>query len=234
MGAPFNTASAPWSIDKISTAFKIGDVVKLETFQPEIQGGRARRRRAALTIAQKPAVQGALLSLDIASGDVVSLVGGYDFADSEFDRAVQAERQPGSAFKPFVYATALGRGYTAASILHDRPVVMEDGSGKTWRPQNYSRKFLGPITMREALARSVNNATIHLHDRRRRRPRDRARAAARRRARGSSRTSRSRSAPTRVTLLEMTRAYGVFANGGRPVRARFLHKVVDRRGDVLR
>ena len=79
-------------------------------------------------------MQGALLSLDVESGDVLSLVGGYDFADSEFDRAVQAERQPGSAFKPFVYATALGRGYTPASILHDRPVVMEDGSGKTWRP----------------------------------------------------------------------------------------------------
>ena len=78
-------------------------------------------------------MQGALLAVDVEHGDVLSLVGGYDFAESEFDRAVQAERQPGSSFKPFVYTTALARGLTPASILHDRPVVMEDGSGKTWR-----------------------------------------------------------------------------------------------------
>jgi penicillin-binding protein 1A len=228
---PFNTASAPWSIEKISTAFKVGDVVKVETYQPAGKEGEPPPARR-LTIAQKPAVQGALLSLDVETGDVISLVGGYDFADSEFDRAVQAERQPGSAFKPFVYATALGRGYTAASILHDRPVVMEDGSGKTWRPQNYSRKFLGPITMREALARSVNNATIHLmidvgveH------------VIALARQLGVSAWLEPNlslslgSYP--VTLLEMTRAYGAFAKGGRPLRARFLHQVTDRRGERL-
>ena len=229
---PFNTASAPWSIDKISTAFKVGDVVKLQTYQPAPakEGDPAPARR--LTLAQKPAVQGALLSLDVDSGDVISLVGGYDFAASEFDRAVQAERQPGSAFKPLVYAAALGRGYTAASILHDRPVVMEDGSGKTWRPQNYSRKFLGPITMREALARSVNNATIHLMI-------DVGVENVIALARHLGITALLEpnlslslgSYP--VTLLEITRAYGVFAKGGRPLHARFLRRVVDRRGDSI-
>jgi penicillin-binding protein 1A len=229
---PFNTASAPWSIDKISTAFKVGDVVRLETYQPapakEGEAPPARR----LTISQKPAVQGALLSLDIETGDVISLVGGYDFADSEFDRAVQAERQPGSAFKPFVYAAALGRGYTASSIVHDRPVVMEDGSGKTWRPQNYSRNFLGPITIREALARSVNAATIHLAiDVGVDNVIDLARRVGVSALLEPNFSLALGSYP--VTLLEMTRAYGVFARGGRPVRARFLHRVVDRRGDVL-
>jgi penicillin-binding protein 1A len=229
---PFNTASAPWSIDKISTAFKVGDVVRLQTYQPAPakEGDPAPARR--LTLAQKPAVQGALLSLDVDSGDVISLVGGYDFAASEFDRAVQAERQPGSAFKPLVYAAALGRGYTAASILHDRPVVMEDGSGKTWRPQNYSRKFLGPITMREALARSVNNATIHLMI-------DVGVENVIALARHLGITALLEpnlslslgSYP--VTLLEITRAYGVFAKGGRPLHARFLRRVVDRRGESI-
>jgi penicillin-binding protein 1A len=228
---PFNTESAPWSIEKISTAFKVGDVVRVQTYQPAAKEGEPPPARR-LTIAQKPAVQGALISLDIETGDVVSLVGGYDFAESEFDRAVQAERQPGSAFKPFVYAAALGRGYTPASILHDRPVVMEDGSGKTWRPQNYSRKFLGPITMREALARSVNNATIHLMI-----DVGVENVIALARQVGISSFLEPNlslslgSYP--VTLLEMTRAYGVFAKGGRSLHARFLRKVADRRGDPI-
>lgn len=228
---PFDTASAPWQIQKISTALKVGDIVRLERYQPTAKEGEPPPARR-FTLAQKPAVQGALLSLDVETGDVLSLVGGYDFAESEFDRAVQAERQPGSAFKPFVYAAALGRGYTAASILHDRPVVMEDGSGKTWRPQNYSRKFLGPITMREALARSVNNATVHL-------TRDIGIASVIGLARRLGITALLEpnlslslgSYP--VTLLEITRAYATFATGGRPLQARFARRVVDRRGETL-
>jgi penicillin-binding protein 1A len=228
---PFDTSSAPWQIKKIATAFKVGDVVRLVRYQPAAKEGEP-APTPRLTLEQEPKVQGALLSLDIESGEVLALVGGYDFEESEFDRAVQAERQPGSSFKPFVYATALGHGWTAASILHDRPVVMEDGSGKTWRPQNYSRKFLGPITMREALARSVNNATIHLM-------RDvgveNVISLARRTGiRAPLEPNLSLALGTYpVTLLEITRAYAVFAKGGRRVDARFVRRAVGRGGDPV-
>jgi penicillin-binding protein 1A len=228
---PFDTSSAAWQIQKIATAFKVGDVVRLRAYRPPAKEGEP-PPGVRWTVDQRPAVQGALLSLDVESGEVLALVGGYDYAESEFDRAVQAERQPGSSFKPFVYATALGRGYTPASIIHDRPVVMEDGSGKTWRPQNYSRKFLGPITMREALARSVNNATIHLM-------RDvgvenvisLARKLGIRALLEPNLSLSLGSYP--VTLLEMTRAYAVLAKSGRPVQARFVRRVLDRRGESV-
>lgn len=228
---PFDTSSAAWQIKKISTALRAGDVVRLRRYLPSAQEG-APPPAPRWTLDQRPAVQGALLSLDVESGEVLSLVGGYDFAESEFDRAVQAERQPGSSFKPFVYAAALGHGLTPVSILYDRPVVMEDGSGKTWRPQNYSRKFLGAITLREALARSINNATIHLmRDIGVENVIDLARRL-------------GISAPLEptlslslgaypVTLLEMTRAYAVLAKSGRPVHARFVRRVVDPRGEAL-
>ena len=228
---PFDTNSAPWQIQKIATAFKVGDVVRLRSYRPPAKEGEL-AAGLRFTLDQKPKVQGALLSLDVETGEVLSLVGGYDFAESEFDRAVQAERQPGSSFKPFVYTTALGRGFTAASILHDRPVVMEDGSGKTWRPQNYSRKFLGPITMREALARSVNNATIHLmRDVGVEHVIDTARRLGVRALLEPNLSLSLGSYP--VTLLEMTRAYAILAKGGRPEEARFVRRVVDRRGEAV-
>ena len=228
---PFDTSSAAWQIQKIVTAFKPGDVVRLEHYQPAAKEGEP-PPGLRLTLSQEPKVQGALLSLDIESGEVLALVGGYDFSESEFDRAVQAERQPGSSFKPFVYAAALGRGWTAASILHDRPVVMEDGSGKTWRPQNYSRKFLGPITMREALARSVNNATIHLmRDVGIENVIDLARRTGIRAPLEPNLSLALGSYP--LTLLEITRGYAVFAKGGRPVETRFVRRTVGRGGDAV-
>lgn len=239
---PFNTESEPWSIQKIATAFRVGDVVRLRAFQPPPPTPKGEPAALPLppdpsgprrlTLDQKPGTQGALLSLEVATGEVLSLVGGYDFAESEFDRAVQAERQPGSSFKPFVYATALGRGWSASSILQDTPVVMEDGSGKLWRPQNYNRKFLGPITMREALARSINNATVHL-------ARDvgvdhvieLARALGVRALLEPNLSIALGSYP--LTLLELTRAYAVFARSGLAVDARFVRRVLDRDGRVL-
>jgi penicillin-binding protein 1A len=228
---PFDTSSAPWQIKKIATAFKAGDVVRLVRYQPDAVEGKP-VPTLRLTLEQEPKVQGALLSLDVESGEVLALVGGYDFEESEFDRAVQAERQPGSSFKPFVYATALGRGWTAASILHDRPVVMEDGSGKTWRPQNYSRKFLGPITMREALARSVNNATIHLmRDVGVENVIDLARRTGIRAPLEPNLSLALGTYP--VTLLEITRAYAVFAKGGHRVDARFVRRALGRGGEAV-
>ncbi len=195
----------------------------------ELDSGPPRR----VELYQKPAVEGALLSFDIHTGDVLAMVGGREFADSQFNRATQARRQPGSAFKPLIYAAALGRGYTPVSTIYDRPVVIEDrASGFVWRPRNYGRHFYGPLPMRKALAKSVNNATVHLFrdlgvdyviDYARKlgiqSPLDRNLTL----ALGSS----------DVSLLELTTAYAVFPNQGRRVVPRFIRRVTNRDGEVL-
>ncbi|MFU8820152.1 MAG: penicillin-binding protein 1A [Gammaproteobacteria bacterium] len=123
-------------------------------------------RDGAWALSQAPAVQGALIALDPRDGAVVALSGGLDFESSKFNRATQARRQPGSAFKPFVYSAALERGLTAASIMLDAPVVYDDpGLEDTWRPQNYSGRFYGPMRLREALAQSRNLVSIRVLDR---------------------------------------------------------------------
>jgi len=161
------------------------------------------------------------------------MVGGYDFAESEFNRVTQARRQPGSAFKPLIYSAALMHGYTPASILYDRPVVyVDDESGFVWRPRNYKGKFLGPITMRSALARSVNNATVHLF-------RDvgvdvvidYVRMLGIQSPLNRDLSLALGSSP--LSLFELTRAYAVYANGGRRSAPTFIRKVSDRNGEVL-
>jgi penicillin-binding protein 1A len=182
---------------------------------------------------QEPLVEGALLSLDVASGDVLAMVGGYDFGRSEFNRAVQARRQPGSAFKPFVYAAAIEAGYTQASFVLDSPYLFWDRSSQsTWRPRNYGRRFLGWLTLRRALAQSVNNATIQLA---RRVGVERVAAMARRLGVRSQLPANLSLAlgTSEVSLLELTRAYAAFPAGGRYVRPRFIRRVLDRDGDLL-
>lgn len=186
-----------------------------------------------LSLHVEPQVEGALLSMEVGTGEVRAMVGGYDYNRSQFNRATQALRQPGSAFKPFIYGAALSRGYTPVSILHDRPIVYEDPvSGFVWRPQNYGRHFYGPMTMRASLVRSVNNATVHLF-------RDvgvdyvieyAQRLGIR------SKLSRDLSlalGSSSVDLVELTAAYGVFPNKGRRVTPRFIKRVTDRDGNVL-
>mgnify|MGYP002620735132 CR=1 FL=1 len=114
-------------------------------------------------LAQAPAVQGALVALDPRDGALVALSGGLDFELSKFNRATQARRQPGSAFKPFVYSAALERGLTAASVIIDAPVVYDDPNLEdTWRPRNYTGRFYGPMRLREALALSRNLVSIRV------------------------------------------------------------------------
>ena len=121
------------------------------------------RREGEWALAQAPVIQGALVALDPRDGAVVALGGGFDFELSKFNRAVQARRQPGSAFKPFVYSAALERGLTAASIMIDAPVVYDDpGLEDTWRPRNYTGRFYGPMRLREALAQSRNLVSIRV------------------------------------------------------------------------
>ncbi len=213
-------------IAKLGDVLAVGDVASFQVTRDEQSGARA------ATLYQQPDVQSALLSFELASGDVLALVGGYDFEKSEFDRATQAQRQPGSAFKPFVYATAIARGYTPGSIIYDRPVVVDDGSGRLFRPENYGRRFLGPVPLAEALARSLNNASVHL-----------ALDVGIDRVIETAKALGIRSPIERVlslalgvspvTLLELTRGYATLGANGRLVEPRFVVRVTDRDGKQL-
>jgi penicillin-binding protein 1A len=130
---------------------KRGDVVRV---QLQEDGWR---------MVQVPAVEGALVALEPGDGALLALSGGFDFYRSKFNRAIQAERQPGSSFKPFIYSAAVEHGYTAASIINDAPVVFDDpGLEAVWRPENYSGKFFGPTRLRVALFKSRNLVSIRL------------------------------------------------------------------------
>src|SRR5213593_3798750 len=108
--------------------------------------------------------EGAIVTIEPQTGYVRAMVGGYDFFRSEFNRAVQARRQPGSAFKPFVYVAALESGFTPASRVDDAPVSYAVGGGQTWKPENYDRKFRGPTTLQQAVEESINVVTVKLQE----------------------------------------------------------------------
>jgi penicillin-binding protein 1A len=189
-----------------------------------------RRRRGKRAAAGAPAMEGALVALDVATGDVLALVGGYDFARSPFDRAVQARRQPGSAFKPFVYGAALEAGFTPHTLVYDYQVEFPlPVTNEPWRPRNYKDELFGPVPLEEAFARSLNNATVRLLDDVGVKPV----VAFARRAGISSPLSADLGlalGTSEVTLLELVRAYATFAAGGRPPRPRFVTAVEDRDG----
>ncbi len=186
------------------------------------------------TLAQLPEVQGALVALDPADGAITSLVGGFDYFVSKFNRATQARRQPGSAFKPFVFSAALEHGYTAASIVNDAPLVFENSElEQAWRPENYSRQWNGPTRIREALVRSLNlvsvrvllgtgvgNTVSHLQ------------------GFGLSDAALPRN-PTlalgagAATPLELTAGYAVFANGGFRIQPYLIERIEDGAGTLV-
>ncbi len=179
---------------------------------------------------QLPEVSGALVSLDPNSGAIIAISGGFDYYLSKFNRATQALRQPGSNIKPFIYSAALEHGFTPASLVSAAPIVIEDPLEGVWRPQNYSKKFPGPMRLREALSRSVNlvavrlvraigiDATIdHLVKfgfRRSRLPRSFSLAL------GSA----------SMTPLEVAAGFAVFANGGRRVKPYLIERIVEASG----
>jgi penicillin-binding protein 1A len=135
---------------------KPGDLVRILRETPE-------KGEPYWRLAQVPAVEGALISLEPDDGGIVALVGGYDFYSSKFNRATQAKRQPGSGFKAFIYSAALEAGFTPASLINDAPVVFDDPSlERAWRPKNYSGKFFGPTRLRYALTKSRNLVSIRL------------------------------------------------------------------------
>jgi penicillin-binding protein 1A len=208
-------------------------------------GAKSRIRRGAIVrvqregkswkILQLPEVEAAFISLDPQDGAIRSLVGGFDFWRNRFNHATQAWRQPGSSFKPFIYSASLEKGFTAATVVPDEPVVLEaeQTGSQRWEPKNYDGKFEGPMRMRSALAKSKNMVSIRIleaigpkyaqdyvarfgFDAERHPPYLTMALGA-----GS------------VTAWQMARAYGVFANGGYLVQPYFIHKIVDDRGNAI-
>lgn len=140
---------------KLTQILKPKDVVRVSI--KSIKGADVR-----LSLEQEPEVEGALVALEPNTGFIRALIGGYDFVKSEFNRAVYAKRQPGSAFKPIVYAAAIDNGFTPASVIKDEPVTYYGGPRGEWSPENYDHKFYGPTRLREALAYSRNVVTVKL------------------------------------------------------------------------
>ena len=188
--------------------------------------GRAARPRTTRT-----SVEGAVVALDPRTGAIRALVGGRRSVQRGFNRALDARRQPGSAFKPFVYAAALSAGYTPASMVDDSPVSVED-EGRVWRPENFGGEYGGPLTLRRALMRSANAATVRLSQ-----------AIGEKRVAAQARRSgiRSRMNPVpalalgalEVTPLELVTAYAPFANGGLSVRPYLVTRIEAGDGSVL-
>ncbi len=142
----------------LKQVLKPGDVI-------EVMVKKLDRDIVHVQLEQTPLVEGGLIALEPGNGAIRAMVGGYDFGRSEYNRAVQAHRQPGSAFKPIIYATAVSQGMSPASVILDAPVVYEqEQEEKTWKPENYGKKFHGMVSLRDALAQSHNLATVRLLD----------------------------------------------------------------------
>ncbi len=142
-----------WVSQKLDQVLKVGDVIYVVPVEA---------KEGVYTLKQVPEVEGALLAMDPRTGRVLAMVGGFSFAKSEFNRATQAMRQPGSAFKPVVYSAALDNGYTPASVVLDAPLEIINRDGTRWRPTNYSERFYGPQTLRRGIERSRNVMTVRL------------------------------------------------------------------------
>jgi penicillin-binding protein 1A len=206
-------------IDILYKRLKVGDIINVKIIDKEEQKFIAK-------LYHKPQTQAALVSMD-TNGFIRSMIGGYDFSQNQFNRATQALRQPGSAFKPILYTSALDKGYTASTMVYDIPVVM-----KEWTPENYDESYLGPIILKDALAKSRNLASIRLilditpsyvvdyskyfHFKSKLNPYPSL-------ALGGS----------EATLLEMVKAFNVFATNGRYIEPKFIYRIYDRNGKII-
>jgi penicillin-binding protein 1A len=206
-----------------SAIVKTGDVIYVHETTPK-----------QWALAQIPLPGGAIVSINPHDGAILALTGGFDFFHTKFNRAIQAKRQPGSSFKPFIYAAALEKGFTTASILNDAPVVFEDsGLESSWRPENYSGEIYGPTRLREALVNSRNLVSIRLLQAI---GVDYAIDYAAKFGFNPARMPRDLSlslGTASVTPMELATGYTVFANGGFRVTPYFIQKIVDGDGKTL-
>lgn len=195
---------------------------------------RVRRVADAWRLAQIPRAEAALVAMDSETGAVLAMVGGLDFGRSQFNRATMSRRQSGSAFKPFVFAAALDRGYTAASLVNDAPIVLDDPSmERAWRPANFGRRFYGPTRLREAMVHSRNLVSVRLLmgigvDYARDYISEFGFAHADLPA-GPSMALGSGS----ISPLNLTAAYAVFANGGFALEPQLIHRITDNFGHIV-
>ncbi len=185
------------------------------------------------SIKQYPEIDGSIVVMDPFTGDVKALVGGYNFRSSEFNRATQANRQPGSAFKPFVYAAALENGYAPNTIVLDAPFIIEQGIGlKDWKPENYGKQFYGPSTLRKGIEYSRNLMTVRIAEN----------LGLENVLKLSKNLNIYDEIPellsvslgsAETTLLNLVTAYSAFVNGGKKVNPMLFNKIQDRRGNTI-
>ena len=202
--------------------FEIGDLIFVKKTKSNIW-----------TLKQLPLVNGGIVVMDPHNGKVKALVGGYSFKSSEFNRVTQAKRQPGSAFKPIVYASALENGFLPNSLILDAPFVSEQGVGlKDWKPENYGKKFYGPSTLRKGIEKSRNLMTVRIAQKL-----------------GFDKISKTsvdlgvyENVPellsvslgsNETTLLKLTNAYCTFANGGKKITPILINRIQNRRGKTI-
>ncbi len=211
-------------VKTVSEILKPGDVVYVEEIKPE--EGEPKH-----VLRQPPEVQGAIAALDPHTGRVLALVGGFSYAQSQFNRATQAMRQPGSAFKPFVYAAALDNGYSPASVVLDAPIQLVSG-GELWQPKNYGGGSAGPSTLRLGIERSRNLMTVRL-------AKDMGMNLV---AEYAERFGIYDEMPPllamslgsgETTVLRMISAYAVLANGGKQIKPSLIDRIQDRYGKTI-
>jgi penicillin-binding protein 1A len=213
---------------KVTDVLSVGDVVYVEPLTDK----EGRAIDGQFRLRQVPVVSGAIAAMDPVTGRVLAMVGGFSYDQSQFNRATQALRQPGSAFKPFVYAAALDNGYTPSTVVLDGPLEINTGSASVWRPSNYSGKFYGPQTLRFGLEHSRNVMTVRLAQ-------DVGMPLI---GEYAKRFGVYDDLPSylsfalgagETTLMKMVGAYGMFDNGGRRIKPTLIDRIQDRYGHTI-
>ncbi|GER03451.1 penicillin-binding protein 1A [Iodidimonas nitroreducens] len=231
------------SPDDPADVLSIGDVIAVEPLPDQekktvldrfvTDAGEPVGAVGSYALRQIPAVEGALVALDPHTGRVLAMVGGFDFAASQFNRATQAERQPGSAFKPFVYAAALEEGFTPSSLVLDAPFVIDQGEGQgKWKPRNSSNRFYGPSTLRLGLEKSRNLMTIRVAQFI---GMDKVLGLANRfgLAQGMEPNLAHALGAGEVTPIDLTAAYAMLVNGGKKIEPSLIDRIQDRYGKTI-
>ncbi len=218
-----NNGLKKYNLDNLNTMFKKNDIFVLKPINKITND---------YNLDQIPEVDGAIVAVDPRNGRVLALSGGYDFDNSEFNRATQAKRQPGSAFKPFVYLAALEKGYRPNTKVLDAPLVIDQGPGlDEWKPKNYSGVFYGPSTLRVGLEKSRNVMTVRLANQ----------IGMKKITEVSERFNLGTFPPllatslgaVETTLLKLVAAYSSFVNAGRYNNPEVIEKIQDREGKVI-
>lgn len=212
------------AITSLNQVVKRGDVIAVKP----VSG-----KKEHYGLHQVPEVNGAMVVMDPHTGKVRAMVGGYSYGSTEFNRATQARRQPGSAFKPFVFMAALERGFSPSTVVMDAPIELEQGPGlPLWKPQNYDGKFLGPTTLRVGLEKSRNTMTVQLAQM----------VGLARVFNMAERFNIYKDVPRNMsavlgsretTLLRLTNAYAMIVNGGKRVEPSLIERIDDRYGRIL-